>query len=283
MADGPPPPGVLAAYGLAGTPVRLPGGQGTAWRSGDTVLKPAGDAAEAAWTATVLAALPPSPEFRVAPPVAAGDGRWVVDGWAAWRLIPGQPQPHRLDDVLRTAGAFHRALSHLPRPAFLDTRDDPWTYAERLAFGEVPFTGEEHLADVMAPVVRARRPLPTSGPLADPAQPVHGDLLGNVLFADGLAPAVIDWPVYFRPPGWALAVAVIDALVWHGAPAAAADRASGPHGNQLLLRALIYRIATNEGRRRHGLTGSEPAGPYRPVADLVVARLAGQADSPGAR
>jgi len=29
-----PSPGVLAAFGLTGTPVRLPGGQGAGWRAG---------------------------------------------------------------------------------------------------------------------------------------------------------------------------------------------------------------------------------------------------------
>ena len=42
------PDGVLAAFGVAGVvPVRLPGGQGTTWRAGQVVLKPADSVAGA--------------------------------------------------------------------------------------------------------------------------------------------------------------------------------------------------------------------------------------------
>lgn len=46
-----PDPGVLAAFGEHADPVRLPGGEGTAWRAGQIVLKPAGDPRVARWTA----------------------------------------------------------------------------------------------------------------------------------------------------------------------------------------------------------------------------------------
>ena len=35
-----PGPGVLAAFGARADPVSLPGGEGTAWRAGEAVLKP---------------------------------------------------------------------------------------------------------------------------------------------------------------------------------------------------------------------------------------------------
>lgn len=94
----------------------------------------------------------------------------------------------------------------LPRPAFLDARDDPWSYGDRIAWQELPLTGNEVTVDLLWPLTDALRP-------ADqPAQPVHGDLLGDVMFAAGMAPAVIDWPPYYRPPSWALAVALVDAI-----------------------------------------------------------------------
>ena len=46
-----PDPGVLAAFGAHADPVPLPGGEGTAWRAGEIVLKPAGDPRVAGWTA----------------------------------------------------------------------------------------------------------------------------------------------------------------------------------------------------------------------------------------
>ncbi len=37
-----PGPEVLASFGASADPVSLPGGEGTAWRAGEAVLKPAG-------------------------------------------------------------------------------------------------------------------------------------------------------------------------------------------------------------------------------------------------
>jgi hypothetical protein len=46
-----PGPEVLASFGAFADPVSLPGGEGTAWRAGEVVLKPAGDPRVARWTA----------------------------------------------------------------------------------------------------------------------------------------------------------------------------------------------------------------------------------------
>lgn len=271
MAREGPDPEILAAFGARGTAVPLPGGQGLTWRVGDVVLKPGGPAAETAWVAEVLSALPEDRRFRVARPVRADDGSWTVLGWQAWRWTPGRPDPRRWDDVLAAGEAFHEALAGFARPSFLDERDDPWSYGDRIAWQELPLRGGEVMAELLEPLARARRPVHA------PSQPVHGDLLGNVMFADGLAPAVIDWPVYHRPPSWALAVAVVDALTWHGASAALRARwADRAEWDQLLIRALMYRIAANEGRRRTGMPVTERAHHYRPVVDLVLTAIPGR-------
>ncbi|MFG1969211.1 TIGR02569 family protein [Nonomuraea fuscirosea] len=229
----PPPPDVLAAFGAAGEPVWM----GGAWRAGDLALKEVGFLPETLWRAGVLAELPESPHFRVARPVAAAGGGWVSQGWEATRMVPGVPDVRRQDDVLRTGAAFHEAIAHLPRPGFLDRREDPWTHGDRVAWEELPVPGAA--GGLLEPLVRARRPVDL------PGRAVHGDLPGNVLFADGLPPAIIDWPVYWRPPSWAAAVAVADALCWYGAsPALAARWAHLPEWGQMLIRALIYRIVT---------------------------------------
>lgn len=77
-------------------------------------------------------------------------------------------------------------------------------------------------------------------------QLVHGDLSENVLFAEGMAPAVIDLSPYWRPTGFASAIVIADALLWRDAGpeilgAAPNDEALG----QLLIRALIYRLVTH--------------------------------------
>ena len=269
----PPPPAVLAAFGATGPAQPLTGGKGGTWRAGDIVLKPAEGDAEPRWRAGVLADLPPSPHFRVARPVRARDGDWLAGGWEAARHVAGHADPRRVDDVVRAGEAFHAAIAALPRPAFLDTRDDPWSYGDRLAFAEPVPAGSTAPSALLAPLLAARRPVSLS------SQVVHGDLLGNVLFADGLPPAVIDWPAYWRPPAWAAAVAVADALVWHRAgPAVVGRWAHLPSWGQMLVRALIYRIATWPAARWE----SPPDDAYRPVVELVIAYAsAGQRDAGG--
>jgi len=103
------------------------------------------------------------------------------------------------------------------------------------------------------------------------SQVVHGDLPGNVLFADGLPPAIIDWPVYWRPPSWAAAVAVADALCWYGArPDVAARWSHLPEWGQMLVRALIYRIVTHD--RAFGWTVDQ-LDAYRPAIRVVQGLL----------
>jgi uncharacterized protein (TIGR02569 family) len=259
-----PPPAVLEAFGVTAAPRRLPGGHGVTWRAGDIVLKPAeGDIS--IWRAGVLAALPGSPRFRVARPLRAADGGWVCAGWEAMWAVGGEPAPRRIADVIDIGSAFHQAVATVPRPSFLDHRDDPWAYGDRLAWNE-PVPGATTAASpLLAPLIAARTPL------VSPAQIVHGDLLGNVLFANGLPPAVIDWSPYWRPPAWAYAVVVVDALCWHGARPDVLERfAHLPDWGQMLIRALIFRIATWDAAGWR----AQPESAYRPVVDLAIAFLA---------
>ncbi|TDC89609.1 TIGR02569 family protein [Nonomuraea deserti] len=280
--DGPPEE-VLGAYGAEGRPVWM----GGAWRVGDLVVKQVEFLPETLWRAETLSALPESPAFRVARPVRARDGAWAAHGWEAARLVPGEPDVGRQDDVLRTGAAFHEAIAHLSRPAYLDVRDDPWSYGDRVAWeephdpsgaadpprgaglaGAAGLSGRSGLsgaAGLLEPLVRARRPVDL------PSQAVHGDLPGNVLFAPGLPPAIIDWPVYWRPPSWAAAVAVVDALCWYGASPALAERwAHLPEWGQMLVRALIYRIVTHEALNGPETWTPEQVAAYRPAVALAV-------------
>ncbi|NUL06406.1 TIGR02569 family protein [Streptomyces lunaelactis] len=257
MSQSPAPPAsALKAFGAAETPVPLPGGQGSAWRSGALVLKPTAMAPETTWRAGVLHHLPESSGFRVARPVPAADGSWAAYGWEAWRPIGGSTDPHRADDVIRAGEAFHAALADLPRPRFIGVRDNAWSHADRLAWEE---TEQAPDFPLLGPLLAARRPV------SAPAQIVHGDLLGNVLFEPGHPPAIIDWPPYWRPAAWASAVVAVDALCGHGAEPELLDRWSHlPDWCQLLVRALIFRIATHE------TLDDATERKYRPVVDLVL-------------
>ncbi|KXK60317.1 aminoglycoside phosphotransferase [Micromonospora rosaria] len=265
-ATSPPPPEVLHAFGVSGVPVVLPGGKGGTWRVGDVVLKPSEGADESRWRAETLAEVRVSAQFRVPRPVPTADGNWLAAGWEAWRLVAGEPDTTRIDEVVRAGSAFHAAVAHLPRPAFLDARDDPWSYGDRVAWEEAPISGSPASLELLEPLAAARRPVHL------PEQIVHGDLPGNVLFADGVPPAIIDWSPYWRPVPWAAAVAVVDALCWYGADPQVLDRWSHlPEWGQMLVRALIYRIVTRDAAFGPHAQAREPNSAYRPVVAMAIA------------
>jgi len=78
-----------------------------------------------------------------------------------------------------------------------------------------------------------------------PRQLVHGDLGGNVLFRDVLPPAVIDVSPFWRPVGYADAVVVADAVAWGGGGDELVERLLRDQGEQLLLRAILFRVAAD--------------------------------------
>src|SRR5213080_944391 len=109
-----PPERVLTAFGVSEEPARMPGSN--AWRCGGIVLKPVADRARAVWLARVLHRVE-VPDLRVARPLRATDGRWIVGGWAASRYLPGTPE-HRHDEIILAALKLAHAMADAPRPDF---------------------------------------------------------------------------------------------------------------------------------------------------------------------
>jgi uncharacterized protein (TIGR02569 family) len=191
---------------------------------GSLVLKPLDHpAGEIAWQAEMLASVEED-GFRVARMRPE-----IVDGWIASDYVAGSHEPGRWREIIAVGERLHAALAHAPRPdAILDLRTDPWSNGDRVAWGELPFP---ELDDVLAVLE----------PIDAESQLIHGDLTGNVLFHDELPPAIIDFAPSWRPPEFASAVVVADALCWEGAP----EEVAGAVGRQYLLRALIYRAVTS--------------------------------------
>ncbi|MBB6628030.1 hypothetical protein H5V45_11945 [Nocardioides sp. KIGAM211] len=237
-----PPLHVLRAYGLAGEPVLLPGGQGRAYRVGDAVVRHGDDAAVDAWLARVQRDVVED-GFRVARPLPARDWRcddgWTVDGWSAWGWLPGVHRTTGADwpAGVEVARRFTAALARVPRPSFTDTRADVFADADRIAWGELAVPGVGDAAELVAELVGQARPDHA------PRQVVHGDIAGNLLWADGLPPAVIDLSPSWRPAGLAPAQVVVDAVLWYGADASLADELDGPDPASLVARALAFRLA----------------------------------------
>jgi len=228
-----PPHSVLAAYGVA-DPQPLAGGQGDAFRAGPIVLKPAGEPAQAEWLATTLDGLDAGAGLRIVRPVRSLTGRWVVDGWAAWEWVPGQHRTGQWEAVLDVSERFHRRVAGVPwSPALVASHR--WARADRVAWGELA----ADLPEVARPLLDRRQPVDLA------CQLIHGDLGGNVLFHDSLPPAVIDVSPYWRPPDYADAIVVADAVAWHGAGDELVDWLLRRQGEQLLLRAVLFRIAVD--------------------------------------
>lgn len=222
----------------------MPGGTGRAWRSGEVVLKPLDLLpSELEWQASFVprVAAAGSGAFRLAAPIRSRDGSLVVEGWTAWPLLPGSRVPGRWAEIIEVGERLSAALAGFPRPRFIDERTHAWAMADRVAWGEQPldrYLGDARvsaMAELLEPLERieAHRQL------------IHGDLTGNVLFADAQPPAVIDLSLYWRPPAFASAVVVADALVWEGADAGILRAvAHVERFGQYLVRALLFRLVT---------------------------------------
>lgn len=260
-SEGVPGESVLAAFAPGSTPVRLAGGEGRTFAAGRVVLKAVHAPDEPAWEwiADMLTRVVEN-GFRLARPVRAQSGAWVVDGWTAFERVAGT---HRLIggpwiEIVALSQRFTRALATFPRPDFIDRRTDLFARADRAAWGEASH-GDQHRAvrPLLDRLSRLTSPVDAAGQL------VHGDFAGNLLFAPPLPPAVIDVSPYWRPAGYATAVTVVDAVLWYGGDLAELVAAARivDQFDQLLLRALLFRLL---------VTGSAAAatnnGPAIPVA-----------------
>jgi uncharacterized protein (TIGR02569 family) len=243
-----PSPEVLDLFAVDGSVESLPGGRGDSVHVGDLVLSPRRDAAVAEQLSPVLARLAvrldsrpgrEARDLRLAVPVPARDGSWVVEGWGASRYEPGTTTCRDLDVILASGRLLHAVLAgEVPsRPDVLADRQDRWATAERWAFGPVSGLPEAPLV----PRIAARLEDVDLGP----DQLVHADLAGNVLLDAYGAPVVIDVSPAWRPTRWAQALCVLDATAWLGADTA--TLAPYRHGvdRQAMLRALLFRVLSD--------------------------------------
>jgi hypothetical protein len=245
---------VLDLFAVPDAAEPVPGGQGRTVRAGDLVLSPDRDPVVQEWLSPLLARLAVDldqdptrrrQDLRVAVPVPARDGSWVVEGWAASRYEPGTVACRDLA-VIRAAGQLlHAGLATIvtERPAPLLARTDRWASAERVAFGEAPVPeADPRVADLIARARAATGGEPTTGP----AQLVHADLAGNVLLDAGGAPVVIDVAPAWRPVLWADAVCVLDSVLWYQAPWQALEQWIPKPGRVAMLCAIVFRLLSDE-------------------------------------
>jgi uncharacterized protein (TIGR02569 family) len=223
---------VLHAFGVSRATL-LEGGQGDSWRADGLVFKRFRSPAELEW----LDSLPPTTAVRTARPARAADGRLTVAGWSAMPYLVGRHEAGRWHDIAEAGRSLSREYRGLVEPQWARARTDPWATADRVAWDESPVPAD-------APAWLQELAVRRIG-IDRPAALVHGDLTGNVLFEPGLPPAIIDVSAYFRPPEYAVAIVVVDAVCFEGAPPELRMLVAGPEPAQLLLRALLFRAVTD--------------------------------------
>lgn len=246
---------ILAAFGLPSvTPRLLADGRGRSWSVTSAILRPVDDVDEARFAAELYGVLD-GDGFRIPRPMRAGDGSFVVDGWSAWHYLPGRHDCQGdWQGMLDASVAFHKALAGTDPPGFLATPRHHWAQADRIAWQEERCGERWNLRDAI------ERQLELCDP-ADrrlPKQLVHGDIAGNLLFEEGLAPGVIDFSPFWRPVAYAHAVLAVDAISWMGADANILRmvRAEGVT-DSLLRRAVVFRLAAVSASPEHGATDQQ--------------------------
>lgn len=250
----PPSEHVLDLFAVPGDVEPLAGGQGGSVRAGDLVLSPGRDPLVQDALNPTLARLAVDldtrtgrdrRDLRIAMPVPARDGSWVVDGWSATRYEPGAVLLVDLPAVRAVGAVLHAELGAVFEswPLRHEPPRDRWTVAERIAFGEAPIPAEvarTPSGDLISRLADQR----DDTPLGEDRL-VHGDLAGNVLLdADG-APVVIDVAPYWRPSLWAEATCVLDSVMWWGADLAAMDEWREGAPRQAMIRSALFRLLSD--------------------------------------
>jgi uncharacterized protein (TIGR02569 family) len=264
-----PSSAVLRAFGASEPPVLIPGGQGQSYRSGRIVLKPADDGEETRWMAELCLTMP-CDGFRVPRPVRLETGGFVFRGWQAWGLLEGQHAGGRWQETIEACVRFHAAIADVPRPSFFNRRlPNPWTVADEVTWGEREIDHHPRVARTVARLRALLRPVP------ERSQLIHGDFGGNVLFAEGLPPAIIDFSPYWRPVEFAIGVVVADAIVWGGARMSLIA-AGMPFGSflQHLARAELRRVLEIETLyTMYGRDMLQEIDAHRPLIEALCERL----------
>jgi len=273
------PEHVRGAFGVTdGRAVPVVAGSGTGWlvstSGAAVVLRPVADTALANWSARVREELDVT-GLRVALPVRSTDGRHVVSGWRADRVVSGRPEA-RADETIAWSARINAALADVepPRPATRPARR-PWAETDLFAFAEAaawdgdpehdlapgmedrgtPFATHRAAALLGATgLIRHRRPvgIPVTGV-------VHGDLARGLLFDSSAEPALTDVVPYARPTSWSAAVVAIDHLSWGTADIGVLGRWRHlEQWPQMVLRAAVFRLAVHAlhpGSRPHAMDG----------------------------
>ncbi|KAI1865361.1 uncharacterized protein JN550_008409 [Neoarthrinium moseri] len=249
---------ILRAFGLNGVPEPLAGGMGLCFRIGNVVLKPTDDKHEAQGVSELTAHLLSnvSSEYRLSRPIPIirDAAKYVHSGWTASTFLEGSSgSKPRIAETLSVSRAFHRdlAMAYFKKPRFVDERINRWSESDRVTWGEKALEDVDNvdfvILEILNPTLEQLKEMMEPLPRDLESQLMHADLAGNVLFDDqsGLAPAIIDLTMYWRPAAYAEAIMVVDGIMWHGEGKELIELCgTGQVWIQLLIRALYWREIT---------------------------------------
>ncbi len=261
-----PPARVLEAFGVRGKSVCLSSGQWKTFQVGKSVLKQSHNGVEAIWVIEILSGIEER-GFRVPHYLTAVDGDVLVDGWMAYEFLPGTMLEGHWASKREALERFHGALKGIPPPPFFANRDDPWAVADFMAWGELPIACHERLTPAVEQLVSCLKPIRVTN------QIIQGDP-SNILFEEGLPPAIIDFCPYWRPSAFALAVLVVDDLVWKGAEQSILKVFEDVRDfDQLLVRAELRRVLELDGHfRQFGEECLDEVDVHLPTIEFIRSR-----------
>jgi len=258
---------LLDAFGCKGEARLLSGGESSSYLAGDVVLKPIDNIEEANWTAGLMNSIVEN-GFRVAKPVKAKNRSWVYQNWTAFKYLKGEVSKQRAREKFVVTRNFHKALAGCKRPAFLETKVNPYVTADRMVWEKQLLTMSEQLKPFLTPIMAKLKPIELDEQL------IHGDMTGNILFHETLPPAVIDMTPYWHPAKYAEAIIAVDAMVWDGAEDTLLNVLDNTFEmNQLMLRAAIWRIKITDEFFLKGERKDLDFGNYKHFFELLWGRM----------
>ena len=140
---------VLQAFRAKGKPQPLSGGEGTSFLVDNLVFKPVTNVQEMSWIAEVMSQVV-ADGFRVARPAKSKEGNWVEMGWQAYHLVNGKEIKGRWREKVAMTRKFQKALLDFKKPDFLDGRNNPWSIADRMVWGEEKMEYSKRLAGIVS-------------------------------------------------------------------------------------------------------------------------------------
>ncbi|MCM3697966.1 RIO1 family regulatory kinase/ATPase [Paenibacillus macerans] len=232
---------ILNSFNLCGDIIPLTGGQNTAVRVGNAVLKPVDDINHCEWLLNIIYNLNPQ-GYRLSKPIKSKYGTFVYRGWACTQYEMGKDTKGRIEEKLHVSRLFHRDLSSINFHDFPYT-ENPWSKGHRIAWqiDELSRGLPRETREIIISILRM-----VSLKEQYNMQIVHGDLSGNILFDEAMSPLVIDFSPTIAPVEYAEAILVCDCIARQGSKVSEIDLLPNDKlYREMIIRAIIFRLTVS--------------------------------------